>query len=112
MARRGKERTKVTEVIEWQSVDPNDLVGHRFIAKTDDDEVLDGWLRKAKIYEGRPLQEGDFLYSLRTNVRVFKICFYAIEDSLQDSTPTVKYRAELKAPFTSIIVLKETRCGF
>lgn len=109
MARRGKERTKVTEAIDWQNMDPNDLVGHRFIARTDDDEVLDGWLRKAKIYEGRQLQEGDFLYSLRTNVRVLKICFDAIEDALQDSMPTVKYRAELKAPFTSIIVLKETR---
>ena len=109
MARRGKERTKVTEAIDWQSMDPNDLVGHRFIAKTDDDEVLDGWLRKAKTYEGRPLQEGDFLYSLRTNVRVLKVCFDTIEDALQDSMPTVKYRAELKAPFTSIIVLKETR---
>lgn len=97
----------MTEAIDWQSMDPNDLVGHRFIAKTDDDEVLDGWLRKAKIYEGRPLQEGDFLYSLRTNVRVLKI--YFIKDALQDSMPTVKYRAELKAPFTSIIVLKETR---
>lgn len=60
MARRRKERTKVTEAIDWQSMDPNDLVGHRFIARTDDDEVLDGWLRKAKIYEGRPLQDGDF----------------------------------------------------
>lgn len=109
MARRGKERTKVTEAIDWQSMDPNDLVGHRFIARTDDDEVLDGWLRKAKVYEGRPLQEGDFLYSLRTNVRVLKICFDTIEGTLQDSMPTVKYRAELKAPFTSIIVLKETR---
>lgn len=109
MARRGKEKTKVTEAIEWQSVDPNDLVGHRFIAKTDDDEVLDGWLRKAKIYEGRLLHEGDFLYSLRTNVRVLKIYCDTIEDALQDSMPTVKYRAELKAPFTSIIVLKETR---
>lgn len=109
MARRGKERTKVTEAIDWQSMDPNDLVGHRFIARTDDDEVLDGWLRKAKIYEGRPLHEGDFLYSLRTNVRVLKISFDTIEDTLQDSMPTVKYRAELKAPFTSIIVLKETR---
>lgn len=109
MARRGKERTKVTEAIDWKSINPNNLVGHRFIAKTDDDEVLDGWLRKAKIYEGRPLQEGDCLYSLRTNVRVFKICFDTIEDALQDSMPTVKYRAELKAPFTSIIVLKETR---
>ena len=90
-------------------MDPNDLVGHRFIARTDDDEVLDGWLRKAKIYEGRPLQEGDFLYSLRTNVKVFKICFDATEDSWQDSMLTVKYRAKLRAPFTSIIVLKETR---
>lgn len=81
-------------------MDPNDLVGHRFIARTDDDEVLDGWLRKAKVYEGRPLQEGDCLYSLRTNVRVLKICFDIIEDA---------YRAKLRAPFTSIIVLKETR---
>lgn len=109
MARRGKERTKVTEAIDWQSMDPNDLVGHRFIARTDDDEVLDGWLRKAKKYEDKFLQEGDFLYSLRTNVRVLKICFDAIEDALQDSMPTIKYKAELKAPFTSIIVLKETR---
>lgn len=105
MARRGKERTKVTEAIDWQSMDPNDLVGHRFIARTDDDEVLDGWLRKAKIYEGRPLHEGDFLYSLRTNVRVLKIDF----NTLQDSMPITEYRAKLRAPFTSIIVLKETR---
>lgn len=109
MARRGKERTKVTEAIDWQSMDPNDLVGHRFIARTDDDEVLDGWLRKAKIYEGKPLHEGDCLYSLRTNVRVLRIYFDTIEDALQDSMPAVKYRAELRAPFTSIIVLKETR---
>lgn len=106
MARRGKERTKVTEAIDWQSMDPNDLVGHRFIAKTDDDEVLDGWLRKAKKYEDRFLQEGDFLYSLRTNVRVLKVY---IEYALQDTMPILEYRAELKAPFTSIIVLKETR---
>lgn len=109
MARRGKERTKVTEAIDWQSMDPNDLVGHRFIARTNDDEVLDGWLRKAKIHEDRPLHEGDCLYSLRTNVRVLKVCFDTIEDALQDSMPTVKYRAELRAPFTSIIVLRETR---
>ena len=109
MARRGKERTKVTEAIDWQSMDPNDLVGHRFIARTDDDEVLDGWLRKAKIYEGRPLHEGDFLYSLRTNVRVLKIDFNITEDTLQDSMPITEYIAKLRAPFTSIIVLKETR---
>lgn len=102
----------MTEAIDWQSMDPNDLVGHRFVAKTDDDEVLDGWLRKAKIYEGRPLHEGDFLYSLRTNVRVLKIDFNTIEDTLQDSMPVTEYRAKLRAPFTSIIVLKETRCGF
>ena len=61
MAESRRNRAKVTESVDWQNMDPNDLVGHRFIAKTDDDEVLDGWLRKANGYEDCFLQEGDFL---------------------------------------------------
>ena len=105
MVEKGRNRAKVTRMIDWQNADPEDVVGHRFIAKADEDETLDGFLHKSKKQSDMNLGYGDYLYSLHSAIRVFDIRYDYV---FKDNASFARLALCLKKPFISIIVLEET----